>query len=231
MISLSFKLNLGSFGLDCARNAYKMLQGGNFWSGWVAFLSFFRHVVKLDIDYSKFDHYEKASIHGSYRFMHEEFCIVSDRPTRLEVDSQNRPHRFDGAYIEWSDGTGIYAIHGVHVPAWICETKREDFTKEMILSEVNVDSRRCIIQKIGIERTIELLGAEVVDTYVSKVGGEYQLLMVDYDGRGKMPYLKMRSQSIDAWHIEGIHPTCDTVKKALMFRNQTKVFIEPEMMS
>ena len=39
-------------------------------------------------------------------------------------------------------------------------------------------------------KTIQILGAEIVDTYESKVGGKYELLLVDYDGRGKRPYLK-----------------------------------------
>ena len=30
-----------------------MLDGGHEWSGWVSYLSFFRHVAKLGIDYSK----------------------------------------------------------------------------------------------------------------------------------------------------------------------------------
>ncbi len=231
MSKVSIELNLGDFGLKCAEFAGNFQGDGNFWSAWPAFITFFRYVAKLKIDYTKWDYYEKACEHSSFRYMHEEFCIVSDRPTRLEVDSQNRPHRFDGAYMEWADGSGLYAIHGVRVPAWICETSKEDFTKEMILSETNVDNRRCIIQKIGIEKTIELIGAKTVDSYKSKVGGKYELINVDWDNKGERPYLKMRSKSIDAWHIEGVKPGTKTVKEALMYRNKLKVFIEPEHLS
>ena len=114
---------------------------------------------------------------------------------------------------------------------WIAETKREDFTKAMILEEQNADYRRCIIQKIGIEKTIELLGAEVIDTYESKVGGTYQLLSIDYDGRGKRPYLKMKSQSIDAFHIEGVPTGTRTVKDAICFRNGLEKFEEPQLLT
>ena len=233
MSKISIDFNLGKFGLKCAASASRMYQGGNFWSGWVAYLSFFRHIAKLDIDYSKFDHWEKATIHGSYRIMHSEFCIISDRPKKLQVDNQNRPHCFQGPYCEWSDGSALYAIHGVRVPMWICETKVDEFTKEMILSENNVDFRRCIIQKIGINKAIELLGADVVDTYDSQVGGKYELLMVDYTNTGeKRPYLKMSNPSLEnTYHIEGCHPNVKTCKEAIMFRNGLKKFIEPKVLS
>ena len=184
------------------------------------------------MDYSKWEHYEKASLHSGPRIMHKEFCIISDRPNVLAVNERNQPHSIQGPFCQWRDGTALYSINGIRVPGWIAETKKEDFTKEMIISEQNVDYRRCIIFKIGIEKAIKLLGAETVDIYESKVGGKYELLMIDYDGRGnKRPYLKMASQSIEADHIEGVHPNCKTVKDALMFRNQTKIFLEPEMLS
>jgi len=194
-----------------------MYQGGNFWSAWDSFISFFRHVAKLDLDYSKYDHWEKSTIHGSYRIMHPEFCMISDRPEILTVDEQNRPHNFDGPFCKWRDGSALYSIHGVRIPGWIAETKREDFTKDMILSETNADYRRCIIQKIGIEN--------------SPIGGRYELLAVNYDGRGKRPYLKMRSKSIDAWHVEGVKPGITTVKDALMYRNGLDKFEEPQQLT
>ena len=232
MVSLSVNLKLGDFGLRCAQQSWRFYQGGNFWSGWTCFLSFFKNVVGLDIDYSKYVHYEKANIHGSWRFMHEKFCIISDRPSKLTVDEENRPHSYQGPYIEWRDGTALYAIHGVRVPMWIAETKAEEFTKDMILSEENADYRRCIVQKIGIEKTVELLGAEVIDTYESSVGGQYELLAIDYTGTGeKRPFLKMKNPSMDAWHIEGVSPGIKTVKDAICFRNGLKKFIEPEVLS
>ena len=75
MVNLSLRFNVGKFGILCAERAWSMWQGGNFWSGWTAFLTFFRYVAKLDIDYSKFEHWEKATIHGSVRFV--ALCLVA----------------------------------------------------------------------------------------------------------------------------------------------------------
>ena len=231
MINLSINLKIGKFGLDCAYESSKMWNGGNQWSAYPSFLSFFRYVAKLDIDYTKWDYYEKAAIHAGHRIMHEKFCIISDRPEILKIDEQNRPHSFDGPFCRWRDGSALYSIHGIRVPMWICETKKEDFTKEMIVNETNADNRRCIIQKIGIEKAIELLGADVIDSYESPIGGKYELLQIDYDGRGKRCYLKMKSKSIDAYHIEGIKPGITTVKEAIAYRNGLDKFEEPEILT
>ena len=231
MINLSINLKIGKFGLDCAYESSKMWNGGNQWSAYPSFLSFFRYVAKLNIDYTKWDYYEKAAIHAGHRIMHEKFCIISDRPEILKIDEQNRPHSFDGPFCRWRDGSALYSIHGIRVPMWICETKKEDFTKEMIVNETNADNRRCIIQKIGIEKAIELLGADVIDSYESPIGGKYELLQIDYDGRGKRCYLKMKSKSIDAYHIEGIKPGITTVKEAIAYRNGLDKFEEPEILT
>jgi len=41
----------------------------------------------------------------------------------------------------------------------------------------------------------------------------------------------MKNPSIDALHIEGVHPDCNTVEKALAWRNGTKIYIKPEVLT
>jgi hypothetical protein len=117
--------------MECAYKTWQMLNGGNQWSGWVAYLSFFRYIVKLDIDYSKWDHYEKAAIHSGPRYMHSKFCIVSDRPVILEVDKDNQPHSEKGPFCQWSDGAALYAVHGKRIPWPMIECPHE-ITADMI---------------------------------------------------------------------------------------------------
>lgn len=226
-------LNLGKFGIDCCYETYRMVSGGNMWSSLAAYLSFFKDKANLSKDIlNRLDIFEKLSTHAGYYWCHDDFVIVSDRPKFIKTDSQKRSHSFDGCFVEWRDGSGLYAIHGQSVPAYICETPRDGFTKEMILGEQNADYRRFIIEKIGIEKAIEILGAEVVDTYDSSVGGKYELLMIDYDGRGKRQYLKMQNPSLkDVVHIEGVSTDCKTVKDAIMYRWGLKKFVEPKVIS
>ncbi|HLT03068.1 MAG TPA: hypothetical protein VK001_12855, partial [Geminicoccaceae bacterium] len=148
--------------LQAASQSWWMRNGGNQWSAWVAYLSFFRHVAQLQLDYSKWQHYEAAAIHSGPRYMHAEFCIVSDRPERLLVDADNRPHCDDGPFCRWRDGSALYAVHGVRVPAWIVEHP-ERITIDAIRKEGNVEVRRVMIDRFGMARYIAETRAKVID--------------------------------------------------------------------
>ena len=152
---------VGKFGLECALAAYRMWQGGNQWSAWDSYLTFFRHVVKLPIDYSKSDAWETLALHSGPRIVHSEFCMISDRPTVLTVDSQNRPHGENGPFCRWSDGFALYSWHGTQIPAWIIE-RPADITTAKIDAESNVEVRRVMISRYGLARYIQDSGAELV---------------------------------------------------------------------
>ena len=144
--------------LSCAVESYRMWNGGNQWSGYSAYLSFFRHVAKLAIDYSKWDHYETLALVSGPRVMHEKFAMVSDRPVLLTVDAQNRPHCDDGPFCRWRDGTAIYSIHGVRVPRSVVEHP-ESLTVARIDSEANDEVRRIMVDRYGSGRFLRDSGA------------------------------------------------------------------------
>jgi hypothetical protein len=146
-VAAGIKLNVGKFGFSCAASSWRMIQGGNFWSGSCCFLSFFKDVAKLNIDYSKYFYWEKACLHGSYRIMHPEFCLISDRPTKILLDN-GVPHSEKEPYIQWSDGTGFYAFQGIRVPAyWI--TNPELLTPEDAITWENIEQRRAACTILG----------------------------------------------------------------------------------
>jgi hypothetical protein len=142
--------------------AWRMWDGGNQWSGWSAYLSFFRHVAQLPLDYSKWRHYEAAAIHAGPRIMHPDFCMISDRPERLLVDAQNRPHCEDGPFCRWRDGSALYAVHGTRVPAWIIE-RPDEITVAKIDAEQNAEVRRIMLDRYGAGRFMLDSGARVLD--------------------------------------------------------------------
>ena len=86
------------------------------------------------------------------------------------------------------------------------------------LKETNVRFRAELIQAIGIIKIITKLGAKTIEKQKN-----YELLNFNADDEKKFrPYLKMYNPSIDVWHIEGVHPSCTTIEKALIWRNQSK---------
>ena len=60
--------------------------------------------------------WEECRIHGGPRMAHDKFCIVSDFPELMNVDSENRLHSETGPSIRWRDGWEFYHRHGVSIP-------------------------------------------------------------------------------------------------------------------
>ena len=188
LIKLAFELKIGKFGLQCATAAYSMWQGGNQWSAWDSFLTFFRHIAKLPIDYSKYDHWEQLALHSGPRIMHPEFCMISDRPVVLKVDDRNRPHCEDGPFCKWSDGSAIYAWDGVFIPKWWIEEKHR-LTPEIALHWENIEQRRIACTILGWDKITKDLDGVTIHTDDDPHIG--QLIEVDMPDIGKEKFLKV----------------------------------------
>jgi hypothetical protein len=158
-----------AFLLACAKDHQRMWDGGNQWSGWASYLSFFRHVAQLNIDYGKWQHYENAAIHAGPRIMHPDFCMISDRPEILLVDDENRPHCDTGPSHRWRDGWQLWHVHGVRVDEQIV-IRPGTLTAEQILGEENVEVRRVMLERAGYDKVLD--HATLVDegTWENKMG-------------------------------------------------------------
>jgi hypothetical protein len=174
------------------KNIYSIYNGGNFWGQYLSFLSFFKDIAKLDIDYSKYAYYEKLAIHSSVRYMHKKFCIICDRPLFIKKDEQNRPHCDTGAFMKWSDGSALYAVHGVRVPAWIIEEPYK-ITVEKIDKEQNTEIKRVMIDKFGISNYIEKSNSimihkdELGELYKKEVKNDEEIRIVKVINSTKEP--------------------------------------------
>jgi hypothetical protein len=62
-------------------------------------------------------------------------------------------HRPDGPAVEWESGTRYWFWRGVQVPQWLIEEPSR-ITPSLIRSEHNLDLRRCMIERFGVERFI-----------------------------------------------------------------------------
>jgi hypothetical protein len=157
---------------------WRFQNGGNQWSAWSSYLSFFRHVAKLPLDYSKWEHYEAAATLAGPRFMHQRFWIVSDRPECVHRDAQNRPHRTDGPFCRWRDGWELHYVHGVRVSPRVT---RRQYVAADIDRESNAEVRRVMVDLYGAPRYLQESGAKLLheDTF----GGQpRRLWRKDVDG-------------------------------------------------
>lgn len=124
------------------------------WASWDCYLTAARDILGLRLaPHEKYAAWEQADIHGGFRLMHKEFCMVSDFPERLLVDGRNRPHCEDGPSHRWRDGWSLYYWHGVKVPGWVIEHP-ERITPQLIDKENNIEVRRVMIDRFGRERYV-----------------------------------------------------------------------------
>jgi hypothetical protein len=89
--------------------------------------------------------------------------IMTERPTRLTRDDRGRLHNESDMAIQYGDGWGVYAWHGVRVPEHII-TKPEELTPEVALGESNQEIRRVMLERYGWERLLTDLNATLVQS-------------------------------------------------------------------
>ena len=153
----------GKLGLECAKRWSNVYQGGNMWAGYDCYLTACRDILGLELrEHDAYAYWEQAAIHGGFRVMHEEFCIVSDFPEVLKVDDQNRPHCENGPSHRWRDGWSLYHWHGVRVPSeWI--EQRSKLDPADVIKATNVEQRVAGAAIIGWPKMETVLKRKIID--------------------------------------------------------------------
>ena len=142
------------FLLSRAAEWWRCYQGGNMWAGAESYITAARDILGLRLEeHAAYEAWEQCSIEGGFRFMHDEFCLVSDFPDRILVDDANRPHCDNGPSHRWRDGWSLWHIHGVRVTEQIV-MRPDTITVEQIRAENNAEVRRVMIDRYGEERYI-----------------------------------------------------------------------------
>ncbi len=141
-------------------------------------------------------------------------ALISRRPKHIKFNSSNRLHCDGAAAIEWRDGWKLFYQNGVFVPEEVAVTPARSLDPSLIMRERNVEVRREIVRKIGIERILQKMGGKILDSW-----NGYELIALNIpDMHIKPVYLKMRNPSIGTFHLEGIPPRITTCRDALSWR-------------
>ena len=156
-------------------------------------MGFFKHIAKLGIshgvDFSAYEYYELANKHGSVRYTHPQFTIISDRPEILLLDERNQLHNENGCAIQWRDGLGCYYWHGVAIPGeWIMN--KESLTPEIALTWKNIEQRRAACEILGWNAILKNLNAKIIDENPNPQIGT--LLEVELPDTGKERFLRVQ---------------------------------------
>jgi hypothetical protein len=102
---------------------------------------------------------QTAAQHCGWWWPFANAVIITERPRTLVHDAEGRLHREDGPALQYPDGWGIWAWHGVRVPQDVIE-RPETITVEQIEHERNAEVRRVLITRYGQDRYLRDSGAQ-----------------------------------------------------------------------
>jgi hypothetical protein len=184
-----------------------------FWAGWASFYDFMRN--ELGIEYPpEYDVFRQCITFGMV-YPTPDCCYVCQPPTVLKKNA-NGLHCEDGPAVSYGGDNEIYALNGVVMDKKYVLTPAEKIEPLDVLKESNVEVRRELIRKVGLEVIFDRLPNKMLDKR-----DNYELYSVSLstevpDAR----YLKMVNPSIGCFHVEGVAPETNTVAEALNWRNQ-----------
>jgi len=109
--------------------------------------------------------------------------VLTDRPHTLRRDDQHRLHGVTGPALQYPDGWGIWAWHGVRVPQQVIECPNT-LTIPQIRDEPNLEVRRVMLERFGLERYLRESGAREIHKddwgtlFRSEIPGDEPLVML-----------------------------------------------------
>ena len=195
-----------------------------FWAGFFSYYEYMR--VELGVNFNKKYEVLKSCQQYGLVWPLDDICIVCQPMTICKRNIANQLHCETGPAVSYNGKNEIYALNGVVVPEKWVLTRAENIDPQEVMRETNVEIRRELLRKVGIERMLSALNAKVLDKK-----GDYELLSVKLseeipDAR----YLKMINPSIKIYHAEAVEPNISTVDAALLWRNN-QMFVNPEILT
>jgi len=184
-------------------------------AAWLGYYDYYADVLKLNRQTEKLEGLWMIAKSAGWFVPCDNICWISERHNVCKL-KDGKIHSDGSPAIQYPDGFSVWGLNGVRVSREIAETPFDKLDAKLILKEKNAEVRREIVRKIGVEKLCKDLNAKCID----KVDN-YELLLLKMEGERNRYYLKMINPSIGCYHIEGVHPDCDTVEKALNWRNGT----------
>jgi hypothetical protein len=148
-------------------------------------------------------------------FLHQDFCLICDRPSQIALDDQNRLHAEGTPAVAFGDELSLYAYHGIRIPEQYGKLDPREWQSAWLLSEKNAELRRALIQGIGYERICRELQAAVVDSW-----SDYTLLKINQAvDLEPVQVLKMSCPSTGYIHAVRVPPQIQSAREAICWIN------------
>lgn len=155
----------------------------------------------------------------------KDLCVVCQKPKGIYRNEAGQLHRDGGMALEY-EGWGFWCLNNIAVPQYLAETPAEDLDIEFFKKERNADIKAEFVRKYGVERMLDL--GKKIDDYTKYDqeeqpwwwSSEYELwdMASIFEGLEYQPYLKMRNQTTQIWHVEAVSPNCRNLADAIKER-------------
>jgi hypothetical protein len=133
---------------------------GSFDASWLSRYDYFGEVCGIECSKGLQPLIALASVCGWW-WPFENCVVLTDLPTAIFRDDENRLHHESGMAIRYSDGWGLYSWHGVTVPERVI-LHPEQITMEEISKEDNAEFKRILLERYGLTRYLMEINASVV---------------------------------------------------------------------
>ena len=186
------------------------------WSSYVSWIDFCISVLGCEYSQDNWLVFESVVKNCGWIYPLRNFCIICDRPRKLLLDNEYRPHAEGKPAIEFADGYTLYANHGVRLPEEYGKFHPQDWQPKWLLTTENAELRRILIQEIGYEKICQELQTIEIDTWQ-----EYTLLRIENATADIEPIyiLKMICPSTGNIHTLRVPPDINSAKEAVRWIN------------
>jgi hypothetical protein len=148
---------------------------------------------------------------SGYRLESREAWLVS-KPTVLKWDAQGRLHSASGPCIQYRDGWGAYAWHGVSVPEKLI-LYPEHMSRQDWIQEHNAEVRRAIQERLGNERFVQLMGGLCIDQ--GKRGSLIEIDLGSGDPERVAHYVQVQDSSTQRHYYLRVPPSITKADEAI----------------
>ena len=148
---------------DSVRDSVWASGYGQHDANWLGFYDYFAQVCGLQEETKALEGLTLLAHNAGWFLPHEKICWVSERHSFLHRDEQGRLHCETGAALGYPDKFSIWAWHGTRVSQQVIEAP-ETLTVEQIKNEDNAEIRRCMVERMGWQKFVEISEMKTLHT-------------------------------------------------------------------
>ncbi len=141
----------------------------------------------------------------------QEEAFIVRKPRLLALDSAGRLHSETGKCVEYRDGWGFYAWHGVRVQEKVILAP-EQLNRGDFVTERNLEARRVIQERMG-TRFVSALGGKLIDE--GPRGRLYEMMAPADEPDPVARYVQVQDASTPRQYFLRVPPTIQTAAEAV----------------